>query len=171
MKRIGILSDTHSYIDDPIIDFFSDCDEIWHAGDIGDRLVTDTLAKIKPLRAVYGNIDTQELRREYPENQLFELEGVKVFITHIGGYPGRYTSRVKNILLKENVDLYVCGHSHILKVIHDPLFDLLHINPGAAGITGIHTIRTAIRFTIGGKEKISELQVVEFGDKIQKRSH
>lgn len=170
MKRIGILSDTHSYLDDPILEFFEECDEIWHAGDIGDRLVTDTLADVRPLRAVYGNIDTAELREQFPENQIFELEGVKVLITHIGGYPGRYNARVKNILLKENIDLYVCGHSHILKVMHDPIFDLLHINPGAAGISGFHTIRTAIRFSIGGKEKISNLQVIEFGDRIKKRS-
>ncbi|HHB77771.1 MAG TPA: metallophosphoesterase [Saprospiraceae bacterium] len=170
MKRIGILSDTHSYLDEPLIKFFEECDEIWHAGDIGDRLVTDTLAELRPLRAVYGNIDTPELRQQFPENQIFELEGLKVLITHIGGYPGRYTSRVKDILLKENIDLYVCGHSHILKVMHDPVFDLLHINPGAAGVSGFHTVRTAVRLTLGGEEKISNLQVGEFGDRVQKRS-
>lgn len=164
MKRIGILSDTHSHIDQTILNFFEECDEIWHAGDIGDAVVTDTLADFRKLRAVYGNIDTPEMRRKFPENQIFELEGVKVLITHIGGYPGKYTSRVRNLLLEENVDVYVCGHSHILKVIHDPMFDLLHINPGAAGMSGFHTIRTAIRFTIGGKEKISDLQVVELGE-------
>ncbi len=171
MKRIGILSDTHSYLDESIFKFFEECDEIWHAGDIGDRFVTDSLEDVRTLRAVYGNIDSLELRKKYPENQIFTLEGVKVLITHIGGYPGRYTSRVKKILKEENIDLYVCGHSHILKVMHDPELDLLHINPGAAGMTGFHKMRTAIRFTIGGPEKISNLQVIELGERTQKRSN
>lgn len=170
MKKIGLISDTHSYMDEPILEFFKDCDEIWHAGDIGDELVTNTLADFKKLRAVYGNIDTPEIRHQYPLNLIFELEGVKVLITHIGGYPGRYNKRVKDLLLKENVDLYICGHSHILKVVHDPLFDLLHINPGAAGIIGIHRVRTIIRFTIGGEAKISELQVAELGDRDKPRA-
>ncbi len=163
MKRIGLLSDTHGFLDEPLLDFLADCDEIWHAGDIGDPMVTDTLAGINTLRAVHGNIDGPELRHRYPQDLIFEVEGVKVLMTHIGGYPGKYQPRVRALLDREQPLLYICGHSHILKVMPDPKRQLLHINPGAAGMSGFHKKRTAVRFTIGGPEKISRLQVWELG--------
>ena len=162
MKKVGIISDTHGYIDQRILDHFADVDEIWHAGDIGIPEVSDKLASLKPFRAVYGNIDGAEIRRIYPLNQLFEFEGIKVFITHIGGYPGRYDARVKAIIKAEKPDLYICGHSHICKVMRDQENNLLHINPGAAGIHGFHQMRTIVTLHIE-KGKMKDLKVIELG--------
>ena len=160
--KIGLLSDTHSYLDPRIFDFFSECEEIWHAGDIGDSKVSDELMAFKPFKAVYGNIDDQSIRIQFPLNLLFTCEGIKVFITHIGGYPGKYTKRVREILRKEKSQLYICGHSHILKVMHDKSLDLLHINPGACGNHGFHKMKTIIRFDIIDSQ-IKNLEVIELG--------
>jgi len=162
MKRIGLLSDTHGHLDVGVKKHFAECDEIWHAGDIGKLEVSDSLSEWKPLRAVYGNIDGGKLRLIHPENQLFTLEGVKVLITHIGGYPGRYEPRVRQLILKEKPKLYICGHSHILKVMPDRKNNLLHMNPGAAGIYGIHQVKTLLRFTLDAGD-IKDLEVVELG--------
>jgi putative phosphoesterase len=162
MKRIGLLSDTHSYLDEKILDYFEECDEIWHAGDIGDVSVADQLEAFRPFRAVYGNIDDEKVRVRYPENLRFECEGMDVFMTHIGGYPGRYNKRVREILQEDPPDLYICGHSHILKIMPDKKLDLLHINPGACGIHGFHKVRTIVRFTIK-EAKIEDLEVIELG--------
>ena len=160
MVKIGLLSDTHSFLDEKIFDYFAEVDEIWHAGDIGDPQVIKQLADFKPVRAVYGNIDEPALRHQYPENAIFTVEGLKVFMTHIGGYPGRYNARVRKLIDEHQPKLYVCGHSHILKVMPDPKRDLLHVNPGACGQHGFHQVRTIVRFTINDG-KIEELQVIE----------
>jgi putative phosphoesterase len=150
MKHIGIVSDTHGIVAPGILDFMAGMDEIWHAGDIGDAQVIHQLMKINRIRAVYGNIDGQDMRIKYPEIQCFTIEDVKVLMTHIGGYPGRYIPGVRQLIEKEKPKLFICGHSHILKVIYDPVYDLLHINPGAAGKYGIHKSITAIRLVIEG---------------------
>jgi hypothetical protein len=160
MKRIGLLSDTHSWIYQGIYNFFEDCDELWHAGDIGDALTLDTLMSYKPVRAVYGNIDGQEIRMMCPEIQVFRCEDVKVVIKHIGGYPGRYDRSVRLILDEEKPDLFISGHSHILKVMYDNKKGLMHLNPGAAGRSGLHHKITCIRFTIDVKD-IKELEILE----------
>ncbi|MBN2682274.1 MAG: metallophosphoesterase family protein [Bacteroidales bacterium] len=148
MKTIGLLSDTHTFVDDKILNFFNNCDEIWHAGDIGNIQTADLLAAHKPLKAVYGNIDGHEIRRIYPEHLRFICEGLDVWITHIGGYPGRYDRAVYSEIQRNPPGLFISGHSHILKVIHDNKLNLLHINPGAAGKSGLHMVRTAVRFQI-----------------------
>ncbi len=160
MKRIGILSDTHALWDDKYALYFKDCDEIWHAGDIGSEDVADRLAGIAPLRAVYGNIDGGMLRRRYKEMEVFTVDGVKVLMTHIGGYPGRYAPGVKAKILDEQPRLFISGHSHILKVINDPYLHLLHINPGAAGRQGWQVVRTLVIITIDSGN-ITDCQVVE----------
>lgn len=162
MKRIGLLSDNHSYIDENILGYFTECDEIWHAGDIGDEMVTDRLAELKPLRAVYGNIDDARLRRQFPLDQRFICEGLDVWITHIGGYPGRYQKRVREGMQLHPPGLFISGHSHILKVMPDPKYDLLHINPGACGHHGFHQVRTIVRFSVD-EGIVSDLEVVELG--------
>lgn len=164
MKRIGLISDTHGHLDPKLFKYLEACDEIWHAGDIGTLQVTDTLANWKPLRAVHGNIDGDKLRLIHPENQLFELEGVKVLITHIGGYPGHYTTRVRQLILSEKPKLYICGHSHILKVMYDKKYEVLHMNPGAAGVHGFHHMKTLLRFTLDSGN-IKDLEVVELGNR------
>ncbi|MFT4544183.1 MAG: putative phosphoesterase [Bacteroidia bacterium] len=164
MKRIALLSDTHSYLDPKIKKYLLPCDEIWHAGDIGTLAVTDTLASWKPLRAVYGNIDGSEIRVVHPENQIFTLEGVKVLITHIGGYPDRYNPRVRSLIRTEKPKLYICGHSHILKVMHDKKYNCLHMNPGAAGNYGFHKVKTLLRFTLDAGN-IKDLEVIELGSR------
>jgi len=161
-KRIGLLSDTHSYLDDKVFNYFEDCEEIWHAGDIGTMDIVEKTEAFRPLRAVYGNIDDAKMRATFPENLRFELEGVDVFMTHIGGYPGRYTARVRQILQANPPKLYICGHSHILKVMPDKKLGLLHINPGAAGQHGFHQVRTVVRFTLNAGN-IEEVDVVELG--------
>lgn len=168
MKLIGILSDTHSCWDDRYAKHFSDCDEIWHAGDIGDITIIERLKGVCPVvRAVAGNIDGGEVRRKCKEVESFELEGVKVWMTHIGGYPGRYSPGVKKLLQNEGVKLMVCGHSHILKVLPDRELGLLHVNPGAAGYHGWQKVRTLVKLTIDNGS-ISELDVIELGKTILK---
>ncbi|MFZ4521860.1 MAG: metallophosphoesterase family protein [Bacteroidales bacterium] len=148
MLRIAILSDTHGFVHPSVLNFFSEVDEIWHAGDMGNIGIDRQLRELKPLRAVYGNIDGQDVRIEHPEVQLFMVENIKVLITHIGGYPGRYDHKARLLIEQERPKLFVCGHSHILKVIYDKKYDLLHINPGAAGKYGIHKSITAIRLIL-----------------------
>ena len=164
MKKILLLSDTHSHIDDVILKYVNQADEVWHAGDIGDLVVTDTIKKLKPLRAVYGNIDDNKARMEFPLNNRFMCEGVDVWITHIGGYPGKYNQSVREELRNNPPKLFICGHSHILKVQFDKRLNLLHMNSGACGIYGFHQIRTMLRFEIDG-DKIQKLEVVEIGKK------
>ena len=161
MKKILLISDTHGYIDEKIIKYANQVDEIWHAGDIGDISVTDTLKTIKPLKAVYGNIDNQKIRSEFPLHNRFLCEKVDVWITHIGGYPKKYNSKIIDELRSNPPDLFICGHSHILKVINDKELNLLHINPGAIGKHGLHNVRTMIQFEING-DKIENLSIVEF---------
>jgi len=162
VKKILLLSDTHSHIDDRILNYVHQADEVWHAGDIGDLKVTDTLKKLKPLRAVYGNIDDHEARLEFPLNNRFMCEGMDVWITHIGGYPGKYNIAIREELKENPPQLFICGHSHILKVQFDKALNCLHMNPGAAGIYGFHQIRTMLRFEID-KGKIQQLEVIELG--------
>jgi len=162
MIRIGLLSDSHGYLDNDLLSALSEVDEIWHAGDIGNPSISDNFSSLKKYRAVYGNIDGHELRLMHPKDLRFELEGIKVFMTHIGGYPGRYNQRIREILVQEKPDLYICGHSHILKVMPDKNLGLLHINPGACGHHGFHIMRTLVRFTIDDG-KIKDLEVVELG--------
>lgn len=164
MTRILLLSDTHSYIDDKILKYAAAADEIWHAGDIGDLGVTDALKQLKPLRGVYGNIDNDKARLEFPLHNRFMCEGVDVWITHIGGYPGKYNQEIRTEINANPPKLFICGHSHILKVQFDQKLNLLHMNPGAAGISGFHKVRTMLRFTIDG-EKIGNLEVIEMGGK------
>ena len=161
MKRIGILSDTHAWWDDRYVTYFSGCDEIWHAGDIGSEEVLDRLEGIAPVvRAVYGNIDGAALRRRLKEVECFTTEGVKVLMTHIGGYPGRYAPGVKATLLAEQPQLFVSGHSNILKVVNDKYMHLLHINPGAAGRQGWQTVPTIVLITLDSGT-IAGCEVVE----------
>lgn len=162
MKRIGLLSDTHSYLDPAVLKHFNECDEIWHAGDIGDISVLDVLKKHKPTRAVFGNIDSALVRRECPLHERFMCEEVDVWITHIGGYPKRYSPPIKEAIKKNPPKLFISGHSHILKVMYDKDLGLLHMNPGACGKHGFHQVRTLLRFTIDGKE-IKDLEVIELG--------
>jgi len=161
MKRIGLLSDTHCTLSARVFKFFESVDEIWHAGDIGNVETADKLSAFKPFRAVYGNIDDHILRRMYPENQRFFCEEVDVLMTHIGGYPGKYEARVSKQFKIKAPQLFICGHSHILKVIFDPKYHMLHINPGAAGNKGFHQGCTAVRFVIDGKN-IRDLEVLQF---------
>jgi len=164
MKKILLLSDTHSHIDDTILKYADLADEVWHAGDIGDLHVTDTLKKHKPLRAVFGNIDDDKARMEFPLNNRFTCEGVDVWMTHIGGYPGKYNQSIRAEITANPPKLFICGHSHILKVMFDKKLNLLHMNPGAAGISGFHQVRTMLRFVIDG-EKIKDLEIIEIGKK------
>lgn len=162
MKKILLLSDTHSHIDDTILKYVKQADEVWHAGDIGNLTVTDTIKKEKPLRAVFGNIDSSEARQEFPLNNRFMCEGVDVWITHIGGYAGKYNPAVREELNANPPKLFICGHSHILKVQFDKKLGLLHMNPGAAGVHGFHQVRTMLRFEIEG-DKIQNLEAIEIG--------
>ena len=162
MRKILLLSDTHGFLDEKVFKYADTVDEVWHAGDIGDISVCKKIEKVKPLRAVHGNIDGQNIRIEYPENQLFLCESVKVFITHIGGYPGKYNVEAKKIIEKEKPNLFICGHSHILKVMFDKQNNLLHLNPGAAGVHGFHLVKTLLRFAIEGSE-IKNLEIIELG--------
>lgn len=158
--KIGLISDTHSYLDDAVFKYFEDCDEIWHAGDFGSLDVIEKLRAFKPLRGVYGNIDDKSIQLQYPENLRFKCEDVDVWITHIGGYPGKYSPLVKPEILNNPPKLFITGHSHILKVQYDQKLKLLHINPGAAGKQGWHKVRTIIRFEINSY-KIENLEVIE----------
>ena len=161
MMRIGLISDTHGYLDPKVEKYFKECDEIWHAGDIGSLQVTDQLKKIAPIRVVYGNIDNHKIRSHFKETLLFRCEQVKVMMTHIGGYPGRYAKGIKERLEEIQANLFICGHSHILKVMYDKSLKTMHMNPGSIGDYGIHKVKTILCFTIDGKE-IKELRVVEF---------
>ncbi|WP_100615986.1 metallophosphoesterase family protein [Confluentibacter citreus] len=161
MIKILLLSDTHSYIDDDILKYVKQADEVWHAGDIGDLKVTDAIKKLKPLKGVFGNIDDNKIRMEFPENNRFMCENVDVWITHIGGYPNTYDMRIRDEIRLRPPKLFICGHSHILKVMPDKKLNLLHMNPGAVGKHGFHKTRTMLRFTIDGS-KIDNLEVIEF---------
>lgn len=161
MTKILLLSDTHSYIDNAVLKYVKQVDEVWHAGDIGDLNITDAIKALKPLRAVYGNIDDAKVRLEFPEHNRFMCEGVDVWITHIGGYPPKYNLRVSDAIKQNPPRLFICGHSHILKVMPDKKLNLIHMNPGAVGKHGFHKVRTMLRFTIDGK-KIDNLEVIEF---------
>ncbi len=160
MKTIGLLSDTHGHIDDAVYKFFDKVDEIWHAGDFGNIQTADILSAFKHLRGVYGNIDDSKVRVVYPENLRFYCENVDVFMTHIGGYPGRYEKRIYSELISKPPKLFITGHSHILKVMYDKKFNFLHINPGSAGKYGFHEHITMIRFIIDG-EKIADMEIYE----------
>ncbi len=163
MIKIGLLSDTHSYLDTKVFEYFKDVDEIWHAGDIGNIELCETLKAFKPLRAVYGNIDGKDIRMEYPLNLKFELEGFRILITHIGGYPKNYQPKARRQIEEFKPDIFICGHSHILKVLRDPLYNnMVVMNPGAAGIHGFHKVKTLLRFSLNSK-KIENLEVVELG--------
>ena len=161
MRRIGVISDTHGCFDKPLQEFLKDVDEIWHAGDFGSIELADQIAAFKPLRGVYGNIDGGVMRRIYREFAFFECEGKRVLITHIGGYPRHYSPAAVRMIQSSKPDIFIAGHSHILKVIYDPIYSLLHINPGAAGKYGFHKVRTAIRFTIDG-EQIKDMEIGEW---------
>lgn len=162
MKKILLLSDTHGYIDNQILKFVKQADEVWHAGDIGDLVVTDEIKKLKPLRGVYGNIDNKDARLEFPLDNRFMIENVDVWITHIGGYPNKYNQRIREEIKNNPPKIFISGHSHILKVQYDKKLNLLHLNPGAAGKHGFHQVRTMLRFEIDDKE-IKNLEIIELG--------
>jgi putative phosphoesterase len=162
MTKILLLSDTHSHIDDLILKHVKWADEVWHAGDIGSLKVTDAIEKLKPLKGVYGNIDDHIIQKVFPENNRFFCEGVDVLITHIGGYPPKYNIRTRDIIKENPPKLFICGHSHILKVMMDKKLGVLHMNPGACGKHGFHQVRTMLRFIIDG-DNIKDLEVVELG--------
>ncbi len=159
MKRIGILSDTHGFLNPALANFFANCDEIWHAGDWGSD-VAEPLEKLKPIKGVYGNIDGQSIRNTYPEYLHFEVEGIKVFMIHIAGYPQHYAPSFRNIIKNYKADLLICGHSHILRVMKDPINNWLLINPGACGNNGFQKVNTAVRLIISDG-KMSDLEVWE----------
>ncbi len=163
MVRIGLLSDTHGWWDEKYMQYFESCDEIWHAGDIGSLEVAQRLAAIRPLRAVYGNIDGQEIRKVYPQVNRFTVGGAEVLIKHIGGYPGNYDPSIRGSLLVRPPKLFISGHSHIVKVLYDKTLGMLHINPGAAGQSGFHKVRTLVRFSIDNGE-FKDLEVIELAD-------
>ncbi len=164
--KIGLLSDTHSHLEPSVFDYFKECDEVWHAGDIGDKRIIESLQAFKPIKVVYGNIDTLELQRTLPEDYWFECEGSTVLLTHIGGAPPHYNPRIKKILKARIPDILICGHSHILRVSRDPAYNMLYINPGAAGNHGFHHIKTIMRFEIVQKE-IKNMEVIELGKRGQ----
>lgn len=161
MKKICIISDSHNYLDNKIINYIKKCDEVWHAGDIGELSVCDNIKNHTFLRAVYGNIDNHLIRIEYPEFLFFKCEGLKILMMHIGGYPGKYTKKTIELIKKYNPNVFICGHSHILKVLNDKKFNLIHINPGAIGNQGFHQVRTMIVLEIE-KKKIFNMKVIEF---------
>jgi putative phosphoesterase len=161
LTKILLLSDTHSFIDEAVLKYVNQADEVWHAGDIGDLAVTDSIKKLKPLRAVFGNIDDKSARQEFPLINRFYCEGVEVLITHIGGYPGHYSPSIREEIYSNPPKLFISGHSHILKVMNDKKIGLLHMNPGAVGKHGFHKVRTMLRFEIDGNN-IKNLEVIEF---------
>lgn len=162
MYRIGLMSDTHGYLHPQIFTHFAEVDEIWHAGDIGDLKIAEELEAFKPFRAVFGNVDGKVIQNRYPENLRFQCRGLDVWMTHIGGYPGKYSPAIKSLIQKDPPQLFISGHSHILKVMPDKKLHLLHINPGACGQQGWHKIKTIVRFAID-KGKITDLEVIELG--------
>ena len=165
MTRIGLISDTHGWLDEQVFKHFEKCDEIWHAGDFGNLDVAERLEKFKPFKGVYGNIDGKEIRVPYPEQLLFKCEEVKVMIRHIGGSPPRYNPETKKQLIENKPGLFITGHSHILKIMYDQAINCLYMNPGAAGKQGWHKVRTVIRFAIDGKEML-DCEVVELGGRL-----
>jgi uncharacterized protein len=162
--RIGLMSDTHGFLDEAIFTYFADCDEVWHAGDVGPVALLDRLKAFKPVRAVFGNIDGKEIRSELPADLEWECGGVRVYMTHIGGYPGNYDARAKRELAKRKPGLFVCGHSHIVRVMRDQALSLLHMNPGACGHQGWHEMRTLLRFTIQ-HGNIGGVELIELGQR------
>lgn len=164
MKKIGLISDTHGYLDEAVFKHFEDCDEIWHAGDFGNASIAESLKKHKPLKGVYGNIDGTDIRSDYPEQLVFFCEQVKVLIRHIGGSPPKYNPETRKELALHQPLLFIAGHSHILKVIYDPAIECLHMNPGAAGKHGWHKVRTIITFVIDGKN-MRDCNIIELGKK------
>lgn len=162
MLRIGLLSDTHGHLDEAVFRYFEKCDEVWHAGDIGTTAVSDKLAAFKPLKAVYGNIDGTELRTIHPPVQFFQCEQMKVLMLHIGGYPGKYSPEARKEIITNRPNIFICGHSHILKVMFDNKYNLFHMNPGAAGNHGFHKVKTLLRFSIDG-DKIKDMEAIEIG--------
>ncbi len=167
--KILLLSDTHGYIDERILAYAKVVDEVWHAGDIGNLEVIDQLESVAKVRAVFGNIDGQSARLRYPENNVFETAGLRVLLRHICGYPGTYNPMTRALITEHKPELVVCGHSHILKVMRDPKFGHVHINPGACGISGFHQIRTMLRFEISNK-KPTNLEVIELGERAIKKN-
>lgn len=160
--KIGLISDTHGHLEPSVFDYFKACDEVWHAGDFGDG-VAEQLQEFKPLRGVYGNIDTREIQQQFPEDLFFECEGLRVWMTHIGGAPPAYKPRIKKILKEHQADIFVCGHSHILRVGRDANFaNMLYLNPGAAGNHGFHKMKTLLRFEVLGRE-VKNMEVIELG--------
>ena len=166
--RIGLLSDTHGFLDEAVFQYFGECDEIWHAGDFGSADVFDRLAEFRPVRGVYGNIDGVELRAALPADAEWDCEGLRVYMTHIGGYPERYDPRAKRELITRKPGLFVCGHSHLVRVVRDPRFGLMHMNPGAAGHVGWHQTRTLIRFT-AERGEVKNVELIELGPRGKKR--
>jgi putative phosphoesterase len=164
MTRIGLISDTHNYLDDTVFKHFEQCDEIWHAGDFGTAQIADALKAFKPLKGVYGNIDGYDIRSEYPEKLRWKCEDVEVLMTHIGGYPGHYAPAIRPEIVANPPQLFIAGHSHILKVIYDDKLKCLHMNPGAAGKSGWHKVRTLIRFVIDGRN-MKNCEVIELGSR------
>jgi uncharacterized protein len=162
MKHIGLISDTHNFLDEAVFRHFEACDEIWHAGDFGTIEIAEKLRDFKPLKGVYGNIDGYDVRSVYPQKLVWECEGVRVYMTHIGGYPMKYAPGIKQDLMANKAGLFICGHSHILKVMYDEAISCLHMNPGAAGNQGWHQVRTLLRFAIDGND-IKDCEVVELG--------
>lgn len=163
MIKIGLLSDTHSHLDKKLFEVLKDVDEVWHAGDLGTIELCEELKRFKPFYAVYGNIDGKEIRSEYPEDLILEKEGFRILITHIGGYPKNYSPRARKLIEEQKPDIFICGHSHILKVMRDEKYNnMLVMNPGAAGEHGFHKVKTVLRFTLHNK-KIENLEVVELG--------
>jgi len=160
--RIGLISDTHSHLDPTVFEHFKNVDEIWHAGDIGDAAVINALESFKPVRAVFGNIDDKSIQARFPEDLWFDCEGFNIWMTHIGGAPPNYNPRIKKILKERVPNIFICGHSHILKVKKDPQYNLLYLNPGAAGNHGFHIMKTLIRFELIKKE-IKNMDVIELG--------
>lgn len=165
MKKIGLVSDTHGFWDSRLEELFGSVDEVWHAGDVGSVQTLDAMELFRPVRGVYGNIDGQNVRSRLPLHQRFTIEGLDVWITHIGGYPGNYDYSVREELLRHPPGLFISGHSHICKVMPDKALNLLHINPGAAGRNGFHLVRTAVRFTLDSG-RVSELEVIELGRRV-----
>lgn len=162
MTRIGLIADTHGFLDDNVLAHFSSCDELWHAGDFGNVQIIEKLSRFKPLKGVYGNIDGNEIRKDYPEQLVFMCEEVKVMMRHIGGSPPKYNPETRKELAIQQPQLFISGHSHILKVIYDPVINCLHMNPGAAGKQGWHKVRTIITFVIDGKD-MKDCKVIELG--------
>ncbi|HXH19577.1 MAG TPA: metallophosphoesterase family protein [Chitinophagales bacterium] len=164
MLKIALLSDTHGHLDETIFKYFDDRDEIWHAGDFGTLEVVERLASCKPLKGVYGNIDGAAIRAKFPEDVWMEIEGMKIFITHIAGSPGKYTPRVRKLLPEKKPALLICGHSHILKVMRDKVYNMMYMNPGAAGNEGFHKMKTLLRFSIDNGH-LHDLEVIELGSR------